>query len=249
MEWGFDIGGEVSQGFDRGGRGGGRMGRRAPKRVDGLLDLFNPASSTDARRKELDSRGARFTGRVSNPSIGESSEHASSVVDVTAETTRAGGRGAGRVGRSSARGAIAGRGARGEPRLRGVRRAPGLGRRPRRSARRLRVPWWCSATTRRRARGGSQAARVRARSARARVAPAGDPGVAIRGRVDDRREASARSDASMPAGGGEGRRRARRCERGERGARATRPGGRSGSIDPRASNRHAIKQGISSGVD
>ena len=150
MEWGFDIGGgEVSQGFDRGGR------------VDGLRrgstgDSIFSTRVIDRREKEGIGLEASFTGRVSNPSIGESSEHAShasSVVDVTAGTTRAGGRGAGRVGRSSARGVIAGRGARGEPRLRGVRSAPGLGRRPRMSARRLRVPWWCSATTRRRAGG------------------------------------------------------------------------------------------------
>ena len=219
------------------------MGRRAPKRVDGLLDLFNPASSTDARRKELDSRGARFTGRVSNPSIGES-EHASSVVDVTAGTTRAG-EGAGRVRRSSAG---CDRGARGAGRA----APPGVGAHLASADVRggLRVAWRPMVvlgddST---ARGVGCSSGARSRSFRSREGGArGRRGVAIRGRVDDRREASARSDASMPAGERAGG--ARRCERGERGARATRPGGRSGSIDPRASNRHAIKQGISSGVD
>ena len=74
------------------------------------------------------------------------------------------------------------------------------------------------------------------------------------GRDSGARRRSARGEREVrrvdARGGGRGRRRARRCERGERGARATRPGGRSGSIDPRASIRHAIKQqGISSGVD
>ena len=154
MEWGFDIGGGMSVRGLIGAEGstGSEEGRRAPKRVDGLLDLFNPRHRPTREGRNW-TRGEFHRSGLESVDRGTSSEHASSVVDVTAGTTRAGGRGAGRVGRSSARGVIAGRGARGEPRLRGVRSAPGLGRRPRMSARRLRVPWWCSATTRRRAGG------------------------------------------------------------------------------------------------
>ena len=227
------------------------MGRRAPKRVDGLRRGSTGSSifSTPRHRPTGSARGleASFTGRVSNPSIGESSEHASSVVDVTAGTHPRGGEGGGseqragcdRGSRGAGRAAPPGGSARTWPRPTSAEVCA--------SPPRPMVMLGDDSTAR--GVGDFQAARVRARSARARVARAGDPGVAIRGA----RRRSARGEREVrrvdARGGGEGRRRARRCERGERGARATRPGGRSGSIDPRASIRHAIKQGISSGVD
>ena len=160
-------------------------------------------------------------------------------------------RGRGRGGSGgAARGAIAGR-------KRGASRASGeFGAHPASADVRgcLRVASASHGGARRRldgARVGEISSGARSRSFRSREGGArGRSG----GRDSGARRRSARGEREVrrvdARGGGRGRRRARRCERGERGARATRPGGRSGSIDPRASIRHAIKQqGISSGVD
>ena len=204
MEWGFDIGGGRSvRGLIGAGRGGGwvgglRRGRRAPR-------SFQPRV-IDRREKE----GIGLERR---------SFHRSGLESVDRGVIRArllrrrrhrgddprGGEGGG-AGREEQR-AGCDRGARGAGRA----APPGGSARtwPRPTSAEV-----CASPPRpmvvlgddstARGVGDVQAARVRARSARARVAPAGDPGVAIRGRVDDRRVARARSDASMPAGGGRG---------------------------------------------
>ena len=198
MEWGFDIEGGMSVRGLIGAEGstGSEEGRRATR-------SFQPASSTDVRREELDSRRVSPVGSR----IRRSGSHPSSLARLLRRRRHRG---------DDPRGGQGGGAGREEQRAGCDRGSRGAGRAapPGGSARTWPRPTSaevCASPPRpmvvlgddstARGVGDFQAARVRARSARARAARAGDPGVAIRARVDDRREASARSDASMPAGG------------------------------------------------
>ena len=240
MEWGFDIGGGMSVrgliGAD--GSTGSEEGRRAPR-------SFQPRV-IDRREKEGRTRG-EFFHRSGLESVDRGVIRARLLRRRRHRGDPPARGGGGRVGAArGVRSRVAGRGA--------SRASGGFGAHLASADVRggLRVASASHGDARRRldgARGGRFSSGARSRSFRSREGGArGRSGGRDSGGASTIGARRARGPTRRCPRGGEGRRRARRCERGERGARATRPGGRSGSIDPRASIPVSIKQ-ISSGVD